>query len=132
MKRYAYTGRSRGGRTVRGFVQAETEAAAAVQVREQGYLVTSIKVAKESKPLFKRRPKLKAKNLGIFCRQFAIMLNTGLTLVQALELLESQSDDQAFAEVLHDIRLEVASGVAFTKTLEKNRDVFPHVFIHLV
>lgn len=132
MKRYAYTGKSRGGRTVKGFVEAETEAAAAVQIREQGYLVTSIKEARESRTLFKRRPKLKAKNLAIFCRQFAIMLSTGLTLVQSLELLENQSDDVAFAEVLNEIRLEVASGVAFTKTLEKNRDVFPHVFIHLI
>jgi len=81
MKRYAYTGRSRGGRTVRGFVQAETEAAAAVQVREQGYLVTSIKVAKESKPLFKRRPKLKAKKLRYLlssvCHYAKHRINTG-------------------------------------------------------
>jgi type IV pilus assembly protein PilC len=60
------------------------------------------------------------------------MLSTGISLVKALEVLEGQAPEPAFAKVLRSIRLDVASGTAFTKALDKHREVFPHVFIHLV
>lgn len=132
MKRYAYAGRTRSGQSVDGFIEAESETAAASQLRQQGYFVTSLKLAKEPIRLFQSRIKLEAKHLAIFCRQFAIMLGTGLSLVKTLELLEAQQENPAFAQVLQEVRLDVASGSGFTKALEKHRNVFPHVFIHLV
>lgn len=132
MIRYAYTGRSQSGQAVKGFLEAESEAQARVKLREDGHYITSLKESKEAKPLFQRPLKLKSKNLAIFCRQFAIMLSTGLTLVQSLELLEQQAIDKAFAKVLREIRLEVASGTGFTTALEKHAKVFPTVFLSLV
>ncbi len=85
---------SRGGEAVKGIIEAENEAAAANELREKGgYFVTSLKEAKERTVLFQRPVRLKAKFLALFCRQFAIMLGTGLTLVKSLELLEAQADD---------------------------------------
>jgi type IV pilus assembly protein PilC len=130
--RYAYTGRSRTGKTVKGFIEAENEAAARLQLREQGHIVTSLKAAREPLTLFQPKVRFKAKHLALFCRQFAIMLSTGISLVKALEVLEGQAPEPAFAKVLRSIRLDVASGTAFTKALDKHREVFPHVFIHLV
>lgn len=132
MIRYAYTGRSRTGKTVKGFIEAENEAAARLQLREQGHIVTSLKAAREPLTLFQPKVRFKAKHLALFCRQFAIMLSTGISLVKALEVLEGQAPEPAFAKVLRSIRLDVASGTAFTKALDKHREVFPHVFIHLV
>ncbi len=94
MKRFSYGGRTRGGgEAVKGIIEAENEAAAANELREKGYFVTSLKEAKERTVLFQRPVRLKAKFLALFCRQFAIMLGTGLTLVKSLELLEAQADD---------------------------------------
>ncbi|NLJ79538.1 MAG: type II secretion system F family protein [Firmicutes bacterium] len=133
MKNFAYEGRTRSGRRVQGFLKAENEEVAATKLRREGYYITSLKEAVRPAPFgFQRRIRLKAKNLALFCRQFAIMLGTGLTLVESLELLEGQAVNPAFAEVLEEIRLEVASGTAFTKALERHRRVFPHVFIYLV
>ena len=133
MKRFAYVGRTRSGQTVEGFIEAENEMAAANQLRnENSFVLTSLKEAKEPIQLLRKRVKIKAKHLALFCRQFAIMLGTGLTLVKTLELLEEQQDDASFAKVLQVIRLDVASGISFTRALEKHRSVFPHVFIHLV
>lgn len=132
MTRFAYKGRTRSGQAVEGVVQAESEAAAAGELRKEGYIVTSLKVAKEPTQLFQKKLKLKAKHLALFCRQFAIMLGTGLTLVKSLELLEQQAAEPAFGQVLQTIRLDVASGTGFTKSLEKHRQVFPNVFVHLV
>lgn len=132
MIRYAYTGRSRTGKTVKGVIVAENEAAARQQLREQGNIVTSLKAVREPTVLFQRKIKLKAKHLALFCRQFSIMLSTGVSLVKALEVLEGQAEEPAFAKVLQTVRLDVASGTAFTKALEKHKEVFPNVFIHLV
>jgi type IV pilus assembly protein PilC len=87
---------------------------------------------REPTVLFQRKIKLKAKHLALFCRQFSIMLSTGVSLVKALEVLEGQAEEPAFAKVLQTVRLDVASGTAFTKALEKHKEVFPNVFIHLV
>jgi type IV pilus assembly protein PilC len=130
--RYAYTGRSRTGKTIKGVIVAENEAAARQQLREQGNIVTSLKAVREPTVLFQRKIKLKAKHLALFCRQFSIMLSTGVSLVKALEVLEGQAEEPAFAKVLQTVRLDVASGTAFTKALEKHKEVFPNVFIHLV
>lgn len=132
MKRFSFTGRTGSGETVKSFIQAENETAAAQELRRQGYFVTNLKETKESSSLFRKRVRLKPKFLALFCRQFAIMLGTGLTVVKTLELLEAQAEEPGFARILHSIRLDVASGTGFTKALEKHRDVFPHVFIYLV
>ncbi len=132
MTRFAYKGRSQNGQAVSGVLQAESEVAAAGQLRRDGLIVTSIKEVKEPIQLFQKRVKLKAKHLALFCRQFGIMLGTGLTLVKALELLEAQAIEPAFGQVLQTVRLDVASGTAFTKALEKHRKIFPHMFVHLV
>lgn len=132
MIRFTYKGRNQNGQAVSGVVQAASEMAAASQLRGEGVIVTSIKEVKEPSRLFQKRIHLKAKHLALFCRQFAIMLGTGLTLVKALELLEEQAIEPSFGQVLQTVRLDVASGMAFTKALEKHRKVFPHMFIYLV
>lgn len=132
MLRFAYKGRNQSGQAVSGVIQAASEVAAASQLRKDGFIVTSVKEVKEPIRLFQSKVNLKAKHLALFCRQFAIMLGTGLTLVNALELLEEQAIDASFGQVLQTVRLDVASGTAFTKALEKHRKVFPHMFIHLV
>lgn len=132
MLRFAYKGRNQSGQAVSGVIQAASEVAAASQLRKDGFIVTSVKEVKEPIRMFQSKVKLKAKHLALFCRQFAIMLGTGLTLVNALELLEEQAIDASFGQVLQTVRLDVASGTAFTKALEKHRKVFPHMFIHLV
>lgn len=132
MLRFAYKGRNQSGQAVSGVIQAASEVAAASQLRKDGFIVTSVKEVKEPIRMFQSKVKLKAKHLALFCRQFAIMLGTGLTLVNALELLEEQAIDASFGQVLQTVRLDVASGTAFTRALEKHRKVFPHMFIHLV
>lgn len=132
MKRFSYKARTRSGQAVDGIIHAESEVAATTELRQEGYIVTSLREAKEPIQVFQRQLTVKAKHLALFCRQFAIMLSTGLTLVKSLELLEEQAVDPAFARVLQTIRLDVASGTGFTKALEKHSKVFPHVFVHLV
>ncbi|MGI6641753.1 MAG: type II secretion system F family protein [Limnochordia bacterium] len=134
MKRFAYQGKTRDGRGVRGVVEVENRELAVAQLRNQGYIITSLKEAPKSTTLsiFEPRGALKAKFLAIFCRQFAIMLGTGLSLVNSLQLLAEQSMEKRLSKALDSIRLDVSSGASFTRALEKHRGLFPNVFIHLV
>jgi len=133
LKRFAYEARSRSGKVIKGVLEMENKETAAAHLRREGYFITSLKeAAGPSAFRLQRRIRLKAKHLALFCRQFAIMLSTGITLVKTLELLAEQAFDASFARILREVRLDVASGTAFTRALQKHRSVFPHVFIHLV
>ena len=89
MPTFAYSGRTRGGQTVRGERLAETVDAAVAALRREQVLVTRIDAVKA-----KAQPKAKStgkavptKNLAIFTRQFSVMIDAGLPLVQCLEIL---------------------------------------------
>lgn len=134
MKRFAYQARTRDGRSVRGVVEVETRELAVAQLRNQGYVVTALREAPKAATtsLFEARGPIKPKFLAIFCRQFAIMIGTGLSLVNSLQILAEQVLEKRLSKALDSIRLDVASGSSFTKALEKHRGLFPNVFIHLV
>jgi len=134
MKRYAYKGKSRNGQGVQGVLEVADRETAVALLREQGYYVISLKEATKSTRLKALVPagRLKAKHLAIFCRQFAIMLGTGMSLIRSLQLLEAQSHDMRLRQALEQIRLDVASGSSFTRSLEKHNDLFPQVFTSLV
>jgi len=119
---------------VHGFIEVENRELAVAQLRERGYIITSLKEAPKSTTLSLLEPKgaLRPKYLAIFCRQFAIMLGTGLSLVNSLQVLAEQALEKRLSKALDSIRLEVASGTSFTKALDKHRGLFPNVFIHLV
>lgn len=134
MKRFAYKGKTKDGKGVQGFIEVESRELAAAQLRNQGYFITSLKEAPKSATLRFLEPKgaLKPKFLAIFCRQFAIMLGAGLSLVNSLQVLAEQSLEKRLSKALDSIRLDVASGASLTKALEKHGGLFPKVFIHLV
>ena len=133
MKKFVYKAKSRHGQPMQGVLEVENRDIAVAKLREQGFLVTSIRESiNQEITLFQSRAPVKAKHLAVLCRQFSIELQTGLSLVQSLELLEEQSADKRLQKALGQIRLDVASGSSFTKSLDKHKDLFPHVFIHLV
>jgi len=134
MKRYTYKGKTRQGKGIQGTIEVENREIAVTRLREQGYIITSLKEVPKSTTLSILEPKgeVKPKYLAILCRQFAIMLGTGLALVNSLQLLAEQSMEKRLSKALNDVRLDVASGSSFTRALEKHRALFPNVFIHLI
>src|SRR5690242_15779956 len=103
MATFAYSGRTRAGQTVTGERIAETVEAAVSALRREQILVTQINAIKEkaaakAKPM--RTRKVDPKNLAVFTRQFSVMIDAGLPLVQCLEILGSQEEDKSFANVI--------------------------------
>src|SRR5204863_4625730 len=100
MPTFAYAGRTRGGETVTGERAADTMDAVVAALRREQVLVTSINPVKDkaAKTVGKRRAKsVSPKSLAVFVRQFSVMIDAGLPLVQCLEILGSQEEDKNFA-----------------------------------
>ena len=132
---YAWEGRSRKGTIERGEIEAANEAAVRMHLRRQQ--IQAIKIQAKPKDilkgitLFKRR-KVNEKQIVIFTRQFATMIDAGLPLVQCLEILSSQQDNPFFKEVLLKVKGDVEAGSTFAEALRKHPRVFNDLFCNLV
>ena len=134
MATFAYSGRTRQGRTVTGERIAETMDGAVAALRREQILVTQITPVKEaaakvSKP---RGKKVSAKNLAVFTRQFSVMIDAGLPLVQCLEILGTQEEDKNFASVILATRTDVESGASLADAMKKHPKAFDPLFTNMI
>src|SRR5262245_9431256 len=107
---FAYSGRTRGGETVAGERIADSMEAAVMALRREQVLVTGINPVKEkaAKPAAPLKDKsVNPKNLAVFTRQFSVMIDAGLPLVQCLEILGSQEQDKHFSSAILETRADV-------------------------
>jgi len=136
MATYAYSGRTRAGQTVTGERIAETVDAAVAALRRDQILVTQINPVKEKAapkaPRKKRARGVDPKNLAVFTRQFSVMIDAGLPLVQCLEILGSQEEDKNFAGVILATRADVESGASLADAMKKHPKVFDPLFTNMI
>src|SRR5437879_248159 len=113
MPTFAYSGRTRAGQDVSGERAADTMDAAVAALRREQINVTRITPAKAAKEETAKKDKVgkigkkvSAKNLAVFTRQFSVMIDAGLPLVQCLDILGSQEEDKNFAAVILSTRTD--------------------------
>jgi type IV pilus assembly protein PilC len=119
----------------RGEISAANEAAVRSALRRQQ--IQAIKIETKPKDLlrglkFGRRRKVKEKDIVVFTRQFATMIDAGLPLVQCLEILASQQDNTTLKEILLKVKADVEAGSTFADALRKHPTVFNDLFCNLV
>src|SRR5262245_29779349 len=121
MPNFAYSGRTRAGQTVSGHRSAASMDAAVAALRGEQIMVTRITPAKDGAADAKepKGKKVKTKNLAVFTRQFSVMIDAGLPLVQCLELLGSQEQDKHFAAVILQTRSDVEGGASLADAMRK-------------
>jgi len=111
MATFAFSGRTRGGETVAGErVGDSMEAVAALLRREQIQVTRITPVAKPAVAQKLRARSVPAKNLAVFTRQFSVMIDAGLPLVQCLDILGNQEDHKYFQQVILQTRTDVEGG----------------------
>ena len=121
MATFAYSGRTRAGQNVTGERIAESVDAAVAALRREQILITQIKPVKEkAAPKARKAKRVSAKNLAVFTRQFSVMIDAGLPLVQCLEILGSQEEDKNFAAVILATRGDVESGASLADAMKKH------------
>jgi type IV pilus assembly protein PilC len=129
MTTYAWVGRTRNGQTVKGERQAETPESLTEQLRKEQILVTKVEAAAKKEKKYKR---VSARSLAIFTRQFSVMIDAGLPLVQCLELLAKEEPDKKLAAAIDATRADVEAGASLADAMGKRPYAFNHLFTHMV
>jgi type IV pilus assembly protein PilC len=117
---------------------ADTMDAAVAALRREQIVVTRIaptkaKAEAETKPKVGKLGKsVKAKNLAVFTRQFSVMIDAGLPLVQCLDILGTQEEDKNFAAVILQTRTDVESGASLADAMKKHPKTFDPLFTNMV
>jgi type IV pilus assembly protein PilC len=136
MTSYAYTAINARGLEVDGVIAANDLSAAREQLQRRGLLAEKISAIDTSAGLGEKRISLgggvKAKSLQIFSRQFATMIEAGLSVVQALVVLEDQTNDLALAEVVTQLRYDVEAGLILSEAMARHPKVFSRLYIAMV
>jgi type IV pilus assembly protein PilC len=132
---FKYSVRDRAGKLVNGELAAETEAALVQRLKSMGYAPVSIETAnaglKKELTIPGFGKKVKLKDLAIFSRQFATMINSGLSLMRALTILSEQSENPELARIVAEVRNEVEAGSALSVAMGKHPKVFPPLMVNL-
>jgi type IV pilus assembly protein PilC len=139
MPTFAFTGRTRTGETITGERVADTMDAAVAALRRDQIMVTKIDAAKAAKaaaPAGEKKGSLSksvpAKNLAIFTRQFSVMIDAGLPLVQCLEILGKQEPDKNFAAVILATREAVEGGASLADAMKKYPKTFDPLYSNMI
>jgi type IV pilus assembly protein PilC len=135
MATFAYSGRTRAGQTVSGERMADTMDSAVAALRREQILVTQINPVKEKAAKAAGRAKGKKvspKNLAVFTRQFSVMIDAGLPLVQCLEILGTQEEDKNFSNVILATRAEVEGGASLADAMKKHPKAFDPLFTNMI
>jgi type IV pilus assembly protein PilC len=118
-----------------GELQADSRDLVLSRLREQGLIPLEIKV--KSKGMgkeisFLTRKKVKLKEISVFSRQFATMINSGLPLLRALAILEQQTEAKELAKVIGLMRLDVEQGNALSTAMAKHPHAFGRLYVSMV
>ena len=131
---FDYKVRNQTGQLVTGQLIGDNESLVVRKLREQG--LTPIEVKKHTEGLqmeITLRPgHVKLKDLAVFCRQFATMVNSGLPILRALAILAEQTDSKALEKVLTTVRIDVERGSSLSGAMAKHPKAFNDLFISMV
>ncbi|GAA4380369.1 type II secretion system F family protein [Nocardioides caricicola] len=131
---YSYKVRDAAGRFTEGKVEAVSEAAVAERLRSMGYVPLEVRPAnvglqREIKLGLKKR--VKTRDLAVFSRQFATMIDAGLTMLRALTIMSEQVDNPELRRVLRGVKQDVETGQSLSSAFAKSPEVFPALMISM-
>jgi len=129
---FVYTGRTRGGQTITGEMEAPTRDAVVAKLRTQQVIATNVRGKPRDITIPGFGGGVDEKEIVVFTRQFATMIDAGLPLVQCLEILGSQQDNKVFKKALTEIRQSVEGGLTFAAALKQHPKIFSSLYANMV
>jgi type IV pilus assembly protein PilC len=137
MATFAFSGRTRSGETVSGERIGDTMDAVVAALRREQIQVTKIQPAQAKAGAAAGVRKLKArgvpaKNIAVFTRQFSVMIDAGLPLVQCLDILGNQEEHKYFAQVILATRSDVEGGMSLADAMKRHPRVFDALFCNMI
>jgi type IV pilus assembly protein PilC len=131
MAEFVWEARARTGELRKGSMEAESEDAVNQRLRAQQLSPTRVK-KKSRAATFQIGTGVGHKDIVTFTRLFATMIDAGLPIVQCLDILQGQTDNKFFANILRDVKGSVESGSTFSDSLRRHPKVFDHLYVNLV
>ncbi len=135
MPTYVFKGRNRLGEVIVGERMADSRDVLRQLLRREQVILTSVKEKGREVAVPKiggGRKRVKSKELAIFTRQFSVMIDAGLPLVQCLEILAQQQENKFFAMVLTQIRQDVEEGSTLSAAMGRHTKVFDQLFVNMI
>src|SRR6266498_2865389 len=132
MPNYAWKGRNRAGLVQEGVLAADSKDIALSSLRRQNIVVTGIRERGKEISLTKVGRKVPPKTLAVFTRQFSVMIDAGLPLVQCLEILANQQEHKTFAKILLQVRQDVEAGSTLADAMRKHPKAFDDLFVNMI
>src|SRR3954468_10247862 len=133
---YTYKVRDRQGKLLEGALEADSSQLVVSRLRQMGYTPIAIDqkddagFQKELKLPFGGKPKLK--DVAVFSRQFATMINSGLSLLRSLYILAEQTENKALARVVDEVRADVEKGSSLSQSLARHPKAFNRLYVAMV
>ena len=140
MLNFQYKGISQDNKYVEGEIEAINNAEAAHKLKEQKVIITKLNEFKKKKKVDKKKEKIsfsfgtgvKAKEILIFCKQFATMLRAGLPVLNTLNMLDEQTKAPNMKKIIVTIRKDLESGNALSKCFSNHPKIFDTVVVNLI
>jgi len=132
MPNYAWKGRNRAGLVQEGVLAADSKDVALTNLRRQNIVVTGIRERGKEISLAKMGMKVPAKTLAVFTRQFSVMIDAGLPLVQCLEILANQQEHKNFQKILLQVRQDVEAGSTLADAMRRHPKAFDSLYVNMV
>ena len=133
---YSYTARDRSGKLLTATMEANSQREVAAALRDKGLFVSEIKAPKTGLqtdiklPAFLDKPNVR--DVSLFSRQFATVINAGLPVVQSLNILQRQAERQGMKDALGKVRTDVETGMPLSDAMAKHPSIFNRLYIYLV
>ncbi len=131
---FVWSGVDRQGSRQKGEIEADNPMIARQLLSRQGVVVRTLKT--KSKDLLELIPimqqKVKSRDLVVFTRQFATLIDAGVPLVQCLDILQQQEANKTLKRIINQIKADVESGKTFSEALKKHPNVFDNLYVNLV
>ncbi len=132
MPNYAWKGRNRAGLIKEGVLAADTKEVALASLRRQNIVVTGIRERGKEISLTKVGRKVPPKTLAVFTRQFSVMIDAGLPLVQCIEILANQQEHKNFQKILLQVRQDVEAGSTLADAMRRHPKAFDNLYVNMV
>ena len=136
---FAYKVRDQTGKLIEGQLDAEDATLVVGKLRQMGYTPIAVEAKSAAKMKLKGDIKIpgmsgrvKMKDVAVFSRQFAVMINSGLSLIRSLAILAEQTENKELARVVGEVRLDVEKGVSLSAAISKHPKVFSRLYVAMV
>jgi type IV pilus assembly protein PilC len=134
---YTYRVRDKEGRLLEGTLEADSTTLVANRLQAMGYMPVSIEKQAGSKMQLEIKipgltDRISGKDIAVFSRQFATMINSGLSLIRALHILGEQTENKKLAEIVGEVRLDVERGSSLSQALARFPKAFDQLFVSMV